>query len=486
MNRLEELIRWGWEKRIIVLDRDGLWQRLGGDTIAAQYNYSIHSIQDEMALRYLYESKYRTSDEPCLIRISEAAINVPFDIGMRFSIVNLSLENAFPQLSSEVPRSLPDLDLEHLTYALEHYIGPKMDNANTLTFCTKQIYDWEYAHHYFEALMKRCLAAADGHPGFLDWTRIAAWYGKALMLTRDSPLDSISIAQAESLQTSFTKWMESEYRKLSAEVHMEQPVLLSGTADFLRRQGGKTALVVLDGMSFENLFLMKRSLMGNGISMDIRGTFSFLPSVTVIARQCLFAGQLPVELSNLSSLSQEEKQWRTFWKNTGLRDEEICFAKTDILEVDDRWKAVGLVISIIDDLMHSQLQGMDGMARDLEAWVRTGRLKVLLTDLVDAGFDVFLTSDHGNTAAVAQGRFKNPGILAEPASKRAVIYQSFADARELDDFSVSKYDGTYLPEGSNAWLFAPGACYGDKGKEYITHGGMTIEEVIVPFVKIGV
>jgi hypothetical protein len=96
---------------------------------------------------------------------------------------------------------------------------------------------------------------------------------------------------------------------------------------------------------------------------------------------------------------------------------------------------------------------------------------------------VWLTSDHGNTSATAQGRLKNPGVLGDPASKRAVIYQSFADAIELDKFNVNQYDGTYLPSGSNVWLFSPGACYGDSGKEYITHGGMTIEEVIVPFVR---
>jgi len=106
-------------------------------------------------------------------------------------------------------------------------------------------------------------------------------------------------------------------------------------------------------------------------------------------------------------------------------------------------------------------------------------------ELLKRGFAVFMTSDHGNTSAIAQGRFQKPGLLAEPASRRAVIYQSFAEAIELDKFSTLRYSGAYLPDGFNAYVFREGACYGDRGKEYITHGGMTLEETVVPFIRIG-
>lgn len=56
---------------------------------------------------------------------------------------------------------------------------------------------------------------------------------------------------------------------------------------------------------------------------------------------------------------------------------------------------------------------------------------------------------------------------------------------ELAKFTTVRYDNTYLPDGINTYLFGPDACYGDTGREYITHGGMTLEEAIVPFVKIG-
>lgn len=52
-----------------------------------------------------------------------------------------------------------------------------------------------------------------------------------------------------------------------------------------------------------------------------------------------------------------------------------------------------------------------------------------------------MTSNHGNTAAIAKGRFAKPRVLAEPASRRAVIYAASFDARELGKFDVTRYLG---------------------------------------------
>ena len=73
----------------------------------------------------------------------------------------------------------------------------------------------------------------------------------------------------------------------------------------------------------------------------------------------------------------------------------------------------------------------------------------------------------------------------ENASRRAAIYQAFAGAEELDKFSVVEYTGPYMPKGYRYFAFAPHTCYGQAGTEYISHGGLTIEEMIVPFVRIG-
>ena len=52
-----------------------------------------------------------------------------------------------------------------------------------------------------------------------------------------------------------------------------------------------------------------------------------------------------------------------------------------------------------------------------------------------------MTSDHGNTAAIAKGRFAKPSVLAEPASRHAVIYAASFDAGGLGKFDATRYSG---------------------------------------------
>ena len=128
---------------------------------------------------------------------------------------------------------------------------------------------------------------------------------------------------------------------------------------------------------------------------------------------------------------------------------------------------------------------MLGLQQGLENWAKNLHLVHLLKLLQKQEFAIYMTADHGNTSAIAEGRFQKPGVLAEPASRRAVIYKSFTDAQELNKFTTEQYSGTYLPQGFTAYLFDAGTSYGDRGKEYITHGGMTLEEAVVPFIRIG-
>ena len=213
--------------------------------------------------------------------------------------------------------------------------------------------------------------------------------------------------------------------------------------------------------------------------------FSFLPSVTSIARQSLFSGAIPAQNAKPFSLADEEKQWRSYWTEYGLREDEVFFGKTETPDIPYKTKAAGIVVNFIDDLMHRQLQGTHGMAVDIATWLKSGSLRRLIENLLKSGFDVFITADHGHSEAIGKGRFSKPGLLTEDASRRAVIYKDFAGAEELDKFNVIEYAGTYMPKTYRYFLFANGECIGDYGNKYITHGSDSIEELLVPFVRIG-
>ena len=470
----------------ILLDRDLLWRRFGCEEKAIAAGYEVVHFVDDMALRRYYE--FDCHDRPAVSRImviDRGDLYIPLDIARRFQIIELSLQQIFPMLDSEALSQLPGLDFDHLAFVADRLPLKKLNRQETLAFCSADLRTPEYAQSYADALMGEAVTLAETATSHRDWTPVAIAFGKASMF-RHSGIEILDYAQRrERIEDSFVRWISEKYSGLSGVVDRKRPVLLSKVNDFIRRENGKVALIVMDGMSFENLYTIKRLLADVPFDWNIQASFSFFPTVTSVARQSIFSGKLPLEHSKPFSLENEEKQWFAWWQEHGYRQQDIAFFKGEEPEIPEQAKVVGIVVNICDDLMHDELQGLSGLLQGVETWVRNGHLAQMIETLLQRGFSIYLTADHGNTSAVADGRFTKPGVLAEPASRRAVIYQSFADAIELAKFKTLQYDGTYLPKGYNAYLFTEDTCYGDRGTEYITHGGMTLEEAVVPFVQIG-
>ena len=470
----------------ILLDMDSLWQRCGCEEKAIAEGFDVVHFDDDMKLRRYYE--FECQDQPDARRImviDRGALYVPIDIARQYPVVRLSLQGLFPTMDCDVLSELPGLDFDHLAFIADQLPLQKMDKQQTWKFCTESLRTTAYAEPYANALLDEAVSLAEAAVSHRDWTPVAISYGKAAMFQHSGIALRGFYKKQQQIESAFVKWIEAKYGMLSGVVDRKRPVLLSKVNDFIRKGNDKIALIVMDGMSFENFFTIQRMLEHEPFTYDVQASFSFFPTVTSVARQSIFSGKLPQEHSKPFSLENEEKQWFAYWREHGYRDQEIAFFKEEEPEIPIQTKVVGIVVNICDDLMHDELQGLSGLQQGVENWAKNMHLVKLLQKLQDRGFAVYMTADHGNTSAVAEGRFVKPGVLAEPASRRAVIYQSFADAIELDKFTTERYSGTYLPEGYTAYLFDAGTSYGDRGKEYITHGGMTLEEAVVPFVRIG-
>ena len=470
----------------ILLDMDSLWQRFGCEETAIAEGYEVVHFDDDMKLRRYYE--FECQDQPDAKRIlviDHGALYVPMDISRNYPIIKLSLQGVFPTLDCDVLAKLPGLDFDHLAFIADQLPLQKMDKQQTWKFCTESLRTAAYAEPYANVLLDEAVSLATSAMSHRDWTPVAISYGKVAMFQHSGIALRGFYQKQQQIEAAFVKWIEAKYGMLSGVVDRKRPVLLSKVNDFIRKGNDKIALIVMDGMSFENFFTIQRMLAHEPFTYDVQASFSFFPTVTSVARQSIFSGKLPQEHSKPFSLENEEKQWFAYWREHGYRDQEIAFFKGEEPEISMQTKVVGIVVNICDDLMHDELQGLSGLQQGIENWAKNMHLVKLLQTLQDRGFATYMTADHGNTSAVAEGRFVKPGVLAEPASRRAVIYQSFADAIELDKFTTERYSGTYLPEGYTAYLFEAGTSYGDRGKEYITHGGMTLEEAVVPFIRIG-
>jgi hypothetical protein len=96
---------------------------------------------------------------------------------------------------------------------------------------------------------------------------------------------------------------------------------------------------------------------------------------------------------------------------------------------------------------------------------------------------VIITSDHGQIAAVGKGRL-NVGVLAEQRSKRVAIFGSENICKSYAANGIVDY----RPFGMPTNMFPVFSCELDsfdlQDMHSVSHGGITIEEAIVPVIEL--
>lgn len=146
---------------------------------------------------------------------------------------------------------------------------------------------------------------------------------------------------------------------------------------------------------------------------------------------------------------------------------------------------LGLVVDKVDQITHGMELGTAGMHNQVRQWASEGFMDSLFDLLLAERFAIYLTSDHGNVEAAGCGRPKE-GMLAELRGDRVRIYsEDVLRRRVASDFPAALcWKPIGLPEDFLP-LLAPGRCaFVPNGQRTVAHGGITLEEMVVPFVKV--
>ncbi|MFS2023197.1 BREX-3 system phosphatase PglZ [Massilia sp. CT11-137] len=351
---------------------------------------------------------------------------------------------------------------------------------------------------------------------YKDWSDFAKRYGEilsrvhALANTNDSyylPLsasqisDRIKKLQSESDERLQAWIADKHYADLILQPVTKGPVMVHHVPRFLRhrRSAGETkvALLVFDGLAFDQWVQIRDRLVSTTkrFSFDEGAVFAWLPTVTSVSRQALFSGLKPREFDDsIDRTDKEESLWKTFWQNEGVTSNEVMYRRAlrqidqlDTLEADlanRRPKVVGLVIDEVDDRLHKERSKKD-VAMWIGNWLATGFVDRLFSLLLDKGYHIYLTADHGNVESIGVGR-PNQGVIAETRGERVRVYRSeplLADSAAAYPNTV-RLDIAGLPANFMP-LFAGGrTAFVPDGEQVVVHGGVSIEELIVPFVKV--
>jgi len=331
-----------------------------------------------------------------------------------------------------------------------------------------------------------------------DWLMLASRIGEEqATLLEQGILPNDFVEQVSKANLSFQQWMLDSYSSMRTLPILPIPKMVHQIPHYLSRKAeDKIALVVLDGMSFTQWYSIKAYLRESGFSFDEHAVFSWVPSVTSVARQSIFSGKEPRDFADTIDTTRREKvYWEQFWEQEGFAKQYVAYEKSLGLEVYNPLNFVyqqmpniriyGAVIDIIDQIMHGATQGLKTIQSELKTWLNTNYLVQFLSNLIDAGFDVYVTSDHGNVECTGRGRIPQ-GVTVETKGERFRTYQSevIRNQTALDHPDTVIWNDASLPEDYFVLLANDKRTFTQKSDKIVTHGGIHIEEVIVPFVKV--
>lgn len=312
-------------------------------------------------------------------------------------------------------------------------------------------------------------------------------------------LDRIARLQAQ-VDDAFTRWMASRYGGLHNQPPVP-PVMLHHLPRHLGYRvasGGapKLALVVVDGLSLDQWIAIRDEMLAAHPEIALRegALFAWVPTLTVVSRQALLAAKVPLFFGgSLRTTDKEPVLWSQFWVDQGLTPAAVAYLKGlrdgSLSEVEDlvthpTTRVVGLVVDKVDRIMHGVQLGAVGMQMHVRLWARDGYLGNLVALLLAHGYEIHLTSDHGNIEAIGMGR-PSEGAFAEERGVRARVYSSDVLRRAVKQQfpRTIEWPTLGLPDDYLPLLAAGREAFASAGESVVGHGSIALEEVIVPWVR---
>jgi hypothetical protein len=341
-----------------------------------------------------------------------------------------------------------------------------------------------------------------------DWLGYAQMWAQLGMVVNqmDRPLEVNLASRLDGLQkrmdSVFFRWLQKRFGTLH-NVPASPPVLVHHIPRHLanlRSDGviSKVALLVIDGLAFDQWLALRDELPQKKYvwNFDQTAVFAWIPTITCVSRQALFAGKAPQYFpSSIYSTDKEPTLWQAFWSEHGLSSAEVAYQKglgepSSLSSVEEmvsspRLKVLGLVVDKVDRIIHGMEMGTSGMHNQVRQWAREGFLASLFELLLTNGYAVFLTSDHGNIEAIGCGR-PNEGALAEVRGERVRIYSdNILRARVASRFvDAVPWPPVGLPDDFLPLLASDRRAFTLEGMRTVAHGGTTLDEIIVPFVRV--
>lgn len=362
--------------------------------------------------------------------------------------------------------------------------------------------------------------------GWIDiYKRISAWDLSLDSSGNDAMVEILQMQKTDA-NTAFAKFVRSNYGDWFNPQISDKPLmshnLFAEKVYPLLDSGEKVFFILVDNFRFDQWIAIK-PLLTDFYQTTETLYYSILPTATQYARNAIFAGKTPLDISHTypklwkfedddlgKNLSEDElltlqmrEQGRgdkmSYRKiNSNIEGERLL---SEFASLEDNDLNV-VVFNFIDILSHArneqkmlqELVPNEAAYRSLTyAWFRHSPLLELMRKVAQKGYKVIFTTDHGTI------RIKKPlKVIADKHINSNLRYKvgrnlTF-DSRKVFDVSEPEKVGLPSQNLSSRYIFALNDsffAYPNNYNNYIStyensfqHGGVSLEEMIVPFVEL--
>ncbi len=341
----------------------------------------------------------------------------------------------------------------------------------------------------------------------------------------DSQMDDMLRMQKEEANLNFAKFVRKNYETWVNSPD-ERPLI---SPDIFKRcvfprlnAGRKVFLLVLDNFRYDQWRVLSQEL-ADDFDIDEDLYFSILPTATQYARNAIFAGLMPLQIRQMYPdlwVDEDEDEGKNLNEEMLIRRQMERFRRRETFtyhKVNDSAAADKmlsqfasltqsplnvLVVNFIDILSHArtesrmvrELAGNESAYRSITlSWFRHSPVKELFARLASLSYDIVITTDHGSIRVdtptkVVGDRNVNTNLRYKLGKNLSYNAKEVFEVRQPKNFQLP------APNLSTSYIFATGArffAYPNNYNYYVQyyrdtfqHGGVSLEEMLVPLVML--